>query len=191
MAFGPNSNNPRERRAYAHAKLVQLKHGEASYAETYAAIEAASQNRKGRTSGFKESLGNTAVVLVNWSMVSSPRPGIVHYNFGGFVMPREETTRWTEPGKRLRDIVDPETYSGFDLSKEQQLYAWHLARNERYEMGYETAKFSCITSENSSACDRVLPVLEDVINPAEVEGITAFIAWGDTAAIEAQIVQRR
>ena len=99
MAFGPNSNNPRERRAYAHAKLVQLRHGQASYTDTYAAIEAASQNRKGRTSGFKESLGNTAVVLVNWNMASSPRPGITHYNFGGFVMPRKKPLDGSHPVK--------------------------------------------------------------------------------------------
>ena len=71
------------------------------------------------------------------------------------------------------------------------MYAWHLARNERYTMGYETAKFSCITLEKPSTCDRVLPSLEDVINPAELEGVTPFMAWDDTAAVEARIARLR
>jgi hypothetical protein len=71
MAFGANSTNPRERRAYAHAKLAHIK--EAGYAgkqsvsdaldEALQAVVAASGTQKGKMSGFVGRLAKEAVVV--------------------------------------------------------------------------------------------------------------------------------
>jgi len=100
MAFGPKSTNPRERRSFAHAKLANIKQGESDYSSTFEAIKAASHGRKGSESGFSSALSNVAVVLVDWSATSFATEGVVHHNFGGYVMPRAETKRWTTLGKR-------------------------------------------------------------------------------------------
>ena len=61
QGFGPDSTNPRLRRAFAHAKIAQYQHGEVTYEEAFDAAQSASQNRKGRESGFGRALGNVLV----------------------------------------------------------------------------------------------------------------------------------
>lgn len=71
MAFGPESTNPRERRAYAHAKLAKLRdpgtlgntwHCDA-VDEALLAVKAASGTRKGNSSGFAGRLAKEAVII--------------------------------------------------------------------------------------------------------------------------------
>lgn len=59
--FGPNSTNPREIRAYAHAKIKQFKDGDASYSEAFEAAHAASGGSKGERSHFGRLLGGVVV----------------------------------------------------------------------------------------------------------------------------------
>lgn len=59
--FGPNSTNPRQRRAFAHAKIKRFKDGEASYGEAFEAAHAASSGSKGERSNFGRSLGSVVV----------------------------------------------------------------------------------------------------------------------------------
>lgn len=188
MAFGPESNNPRERRAYAHAKLSQLKQGEATYEEAFEAVKAASHNRKGQASGFAESLGKTAVVLVDWGATGFQRPGIIHHNFGGYLMPREETTRWTA----LREAIDarqaalgPRDFDGPDDPQLRSLYNQH----NQVHGAYPTAKFTRIFQGEPAMHDRAFPEPGSVVNPAEIADVTPFIGWNNDAAVEAQITQ--
>ncbi len=59
--FGPESTNPRNRRAFAHAKISQYKSGEATYGEAFEAAHKASPTRKGEVSGFGRALGGVMV----------------------------------------------------------------------------------------------------------------------------------
>lgn len=59
--FGPESTNPRNRRAFAHAKVSQYKSGEATYGEAFEAAHKASTTRKGEASGFGRALGGVMV----------------------------------------------------------------------------------------------------------------------------------
>src|SRR3989344_3933377 len=60
-SFGPDSSNPRLRRAFAHTKIVEYKLGTASYEEAFSAAYKASQNRKGAGSNFGTALGGVVV----------------------------------------------------------------------------------------------------------------------------------
>lgn len=188
MAFGPESSNPRERRAYAHAKLSQLKQGETTYEEAFDAVKTASHKRKGQASGFAESLGKTAVVLVDRGAIGFQRPGIVHHNFGGYLMPREETTRWTA----LREAIDarqaalgPRDFDGPDDPRLSSLYNQH----NQVHGAYPTAYFTRLSRGEPSMSDRVFPKPGAVVNPAEIADVTPLIAWNNDAAVEAQIAQ--
>jgi|GEM_PF-3201251 len=60
--FGPESTNPRQRRAYAHAVINQYKAGEATYAEAFEAAYAGSQaGAKGRDSHFGRAVGGVVI----------------------------------------------------------------------------------------------------------------------------------
>lgn len=63
MAFGPHSNNPRERRAYAHAMLGRARTtGEArDFDLAHEAVVAAGNNTKARESNFGAALTNIAL----------------------------------------------------------------------------------------------------------------------------------
>jgi len=71
MAFGPESTNPRERRAYAHAKLAKLRDpgtlGPKWYCdaldEALLAVKAASGTKKGNASGFAGRLARESVIV--------------------------------------------------------------------------------------------------------------------------------
>ena len=189
MAFGPNSTNPRERRAYAHTMLAQLKQGEVRYGEALEAVDAASQTRKGKESGLAQSLGNTAVVLVDWGATSFERPGIIHHNFGGFLMSKAEAERWTAMGSRIRELVDRRSSYDPDYPQDPELQALHQAHNKRYDMGYEAIEFTRIFKGELSVNDRYFPELGEVINPAEIEDIMPFTGWNNTAAVDARVAQ--
>lgn len=60
MAFGPESTNPRERRAYAHAMIGKLASGEVTYGEALEAAYYASCTQKGQRSGFEGALVNAS-----------------------------------------------------------------------------------------------------------------------------------
>lgn len=164
MAFGPESKNPRERRAYAHTKLLQLRQCQATYEDTFEAVWAATHNRKGRASGFAESLGKIAVVLVDWSVGGVPRPDIVHHNFGGYLMPREETDYWTD----LRQASDPRYH---------EIHSYPMAR------------FTRMFQAGSSRLEDVFPQPGAVLNPAEFADVTPLIAFDNDAAVAARITQ--
>ena len=57
MPFGPESTNPRERRAYAHAIIKKFHDGTATYADAYSASQSANQTVKGERSGFDAAIG--------------------------------------------------------------------------------------------------------------------------------------
>jgi hypothetical protein len=63
MAFGPESTNPRERRAYAHTMISKLASGEVNYGIALQAAWLASQTVKGEASGFEFSLANAAAKI--------------------------------------------------------------------------------------------------------------------------------
>lgn len=58
--FGPDSTNPRQRRAYAHAAINSLAKGQGSALEALRAVDAATTTRKGAESGFEGALENAA-----------------------------------------------------------------------------------------------------------------------------------
>ncbi len=60
MSFGPESKNPRERRAYAHAVIGRLGNGEVNYGEALQTAYMASGTLRGGTSGFEGALKNAA-----------------------------------------------------------------------------------------------------------------------------------
>lgn len=57
--FGPESTNPRLRRAFAHAKLSELRRGTATLEETVYAIRAAISTKKGENSHFEDALAKS------------------------------------------------------------------------------------------------------------------------------------
>ncbi|MEO5948887.1 MAG: hypothetical protein ABIP74_00605 [Candidatus Saccharimonas sp.] len=101
MAFGPNSNNPRERRSYAHTMISQLHDGEASFDQARDAIDAASGTRKGHESDFEVKLlraiagiGHEAaksVVFIDWTGGTNETQ-----RFGGYVMTPDEALFWEQ-----------------------------------------------------------------------------------------------
>ncbi len=58
--FGPESTNPRERRAYAHAMIETHRHREIPQRTAELAIKAASHTQKGASSGFEQALGRAS-----------------------------------------------------------------------------------------------------------------------------------
>jgi hypothetical protein len=64
MAYGPESTNPRERRAYAESLVLDLRAGKGDYAETLTAVVAARATEKGQRSGLAQALGKTAGLFV-------------------------------------------------------------------------------------------------------------------------------
>lgn len=191
MAFSPNSNNPRERRAFAHTKLSQLKQGKATYEEASGAVRAASHNRKGQASGFAESLGKIAVVLVDWSCTSFQRPGIVHHNFGGYVMPQSETDRWTALQNAISDrqaALGPRDFYDPDDPTLRELY---IQNNQVHDQGYPTAVFTRIFKGEPALNDDAYPSPGSVINPVKIEDAIPFIGWNEDQAVEARIAELR
>lgn len=183
MAYGPNSNNPRERRAYADNKLAQLKQGKATYQETYEAVFAASKTRKGRESGYIQRLGAAGVVLVDWSGTSFNKSGIVQNNFGGYVMPREDAEHWAKLGRRIK-FMD----NRGDSIEDRALNAVVTEHNKRFDMGYEAIIFTKMSKGSYTDDYDASPGLGDIINPLEHEGVTPLIAANDDA-VEARIAQ--
>lgn len=61
--FGPESTDPRIRRAFAHAQIANLRAGKVSHEEASAAVAAANQTRKGANSGFEGALRNSVDLL--------------------------------------------------------------------------------------------------------------------------------
>lgn len=59
--FGPDSTNPRFRRAFAHAQIAQLRAGEATFDDARTAVDAAKHTRKGKDSHFEAALSSAAV----------------------------------------------------------------------------------------------------------------------------------
>lgn len=76
MAFGPESTNPRERRAYAHTMIGKLASSEVNYGEALLAAYIASRNRKGAKSGFEGALSNAADKVVQQERGRSGNRGI-------------------------------------------------------------------------------------------------------------------
>lgn len=76
MAFGPESTNPRERRAYAHTMISKLAMGEVNYGEALQATYKASRTVKGGTSGFEGALSNAADKVVHREQGASSHRGI-------------------------------------------------------------------------------------------------------------------
>jgi len=60
-SFGPNSNNPRLRRAFAHAMISKHKKGDATYAEAFEAAYNASHTSKGSKSGLGQAVGGVVI----------------------------------------------------------------------------------------------------------------------------------
>ena len=97
--FGPNSANPRMRRAYAHTQLDNFRKGEVSFDSARAAIDAASHTSKGQKSGFEEALAKFvnrevlegAIVFIDWTGGTNDTP-----RFGGYVMPSEDGPLWEQ-----------------------------------------------------------------------------------------------
>lgn len=76
MAFGPESTNPRERRAYAHAIIGKLASGEVNYGEALQAAYKASRTTKGEASGFEGALRNAADKVEQREQGASSHRGI-------------------------------------------------------------------------------------------------------------------
>lgn len=76
MAFGPESNNSRERRAYAHTMIGKLASGEVNYGEALQAAYKASGTVKGSASGFEGALSNAADKVVQREQGISGHRGI-------------------------------------------------------------------------------------------------------------------
>lgn len=76
MAFSPESNNPRERRAYAHTMIGKLANGEINYGEALQAAYKASKTVKGESSGFEGALSNAADKVVHKEQGRSGHRGI-------------------------------------------------------------------------------------------------------------------
>ena len=74
--FGPNSTNPRMRRAYAHTMLAKLATGRANYGEALQAAWNASHTRKGAVSGFEGALENATKAITRKERGTSAHRGI-------------------------------------------------------------------------------------------------------------------
>lgn len=107
MTFGPNSNNPRERRSYAHTKIGELRTGDSTFDEARRAVDAASGSRKAERSDFETALLNAAlgsranspesVVFIDWA-----GPGYSDTVFGGYAMTQEEAELWAKRHQNAR-----------------------------------------------------------------------------------------
>lgn len=147
MTFGPESTNPRERRAYAHAKLARLKKGEATYGEAADAVLNAIHTTKGKASGFAESLGKSAVLLVDCA-----GDGDGSYVWvKGYPMSAEEAAKWSA------DAHNDGVY------------------NELSAQGRETYEFQ--VRGGSSNIDTTMDdfPLRQAINPADIAGATPIL----------------
>lgn len=97
--FGPNSTNPRMRRAYAHTQLNSFRKGDVSFDSARAAIDAASHSLKGQKSGFEGAAVSAvegkveqgAVVFIDWTGGTNDTP-----RFGGYVMPSKDGPAWEQ-----------------------------------------------------------------------------------------------
>jgi len=75
--FGPESTNPRDRRAFAHAMIKRFNDGEATYREAFEAAHAACNGRKGERSEFGKPLGKVVVVACAQVYVDDTVTGVV------------------------------------------------------------------------------------------------------------------
>jgi hypothetical protein len=82
MTFGPNSNNPRELRAYAHASIASFKSGKTSYKQAFEAVQSGRLTRKGEASGLPRALGNCAVLLIDFTSTRGSS-----FEFSGTLLP--------------------------------------------------------------------------------------------------------
>lgn len=97
--FGPDSTNPRMRRAFAHTQLVNFRKGIATFKETREAIDSAQYTKKGQGSGFEfaavkavaeKSEGET-VVFLDWTGGTTDTP-----RFGGYLMSKVDGALWEQ-----------------------------------------------------------------------------------------------
>lgn len=109
--FGPNSTNPRMRRAYAHTQLNNFRNGAVSFDSARAAIDAASHSLKGQKSGFEEAavkavegrVKEGAIVFIDWTGGTNDTP-----RFGGYVMPSKDGPAWEQKHRSaLKGVYKP------------------------------------------------------------------------------------
>lgn len=194
MAFGIDSNNPRELYAYAHAKLTELRSGKATYVDTLMAILAASQNRDGRASELSARLGKIAVLLVEWvATCPDSEPGLIHHNFGGFVMPGTVAVTYSAHADRIRCVSDRVAPGDPDGSHQDEvLRRLHEKYDQVHDAGYE---WVCATRKikgdprDQVIIERVFPQPGIVVNPAAIEGVMPYEALTEAEADEARMVQ--
>jgi hypothetical protein len=132
MAFGPESNNPRELRSYAHTKIYKLAIGEANYGEALQAVYKAIRTAKGKTSGFEGALSNAADKVVQWEQGRSSHRGIrrVPLNWehpkdkNGHFIPLFDT-REPAGGKYTVSELEEMIEKG-DISRYEDLKSWFM-----------------------------------------------------------------
>lgn len=145
MSFSPESNNPRERRSYAGAKLVEYRAGQTSYGETADAVLDALHTRKGRIAGLAETLGKSAVLYVSWQ-IGTPD----YTTVGGYAMSTDEAAMW----------ANARTYRRGGYGQEY------------VDLGLEAYSFRVLGEENAARALR-LP-LDLPINPAIINGAVSI-----------------
>lgn len=96
--FGRNFTNPRETRAFAHAKLVELTDGETSANNAREAVMAAIGTKAGEQSGFETRMRNiqladvaSRILFIDWTGGFTERPA-----YGGYIIPTTEVAELWE-----------------------------------------------------------------------------------------------
>ncbi len=170
MSFNSDPTNPRATRAFAHAAIERYSQGEISYSEAFEVIKAASATKKGSLSGYPESLGKHAVVLVEWSVGTDEGEGIIKSRFGGWVMPPDIATDFAkEYGPR--ESMTPEEIAQLerDLQDEDKGAYTILGRYERASFVYTRDTATQPRSYHADT-DGIA-----VVNPLAIPGIETFV----------------
>ncbi|MDB5161457.1 MAG: hypothetical protein JWO96_837 [Candidatus Saccharibacteria bacterium] len=161
MAFGPESTNPRERRAYAHMKIAKLAIGKADYGEALQAAYLANGTQKGKGSHFDEALENAKASITRKEKGSSG-----HYKI------RRVPLNWKHPkdsnGYHI-PLYDSREAGGYTISElEEEIEAAHITSDyfaERY-----MPAFGDVPEEEMGIC------LYDTV----VEGVPLTPVYPDT-----------
>ncbi len=153
MAFGANSNDPRERRTFANAKLDRVSKGEIPLEEAWSAVAVASLTKKGSGSGL----------LKRYVKLMPP------YDYeAGSRRYREEIEKATEAAAGL--LIDKEvtciavTDAGVDSLEDVLSEVRDEVFQERLTAGYELSYGQLCTAVYGAA--QLLEILVDERQPA-------------------------
>jgi hypothetical protein len=147
MAFGPESNNPRERRAYAHTMIGKLASGQVNYGEALQAAYRASRTVKGQASGFEDALSNAAEKVAQEELGTGSSRRIRHVPLG-WQHPRDENDRFIP----LFDTREPYGGGKYTIAELEEVI--ETDGGQRYEdpKSWFMPMFSDVPAEEMGIC---------------------------------------